>query len=257
MWKDGKHIIWRHIVNLYNSDLESGLKLLPRLTNEHIKLTSYSKMKVRLAVQVLSSSVASILRKFSPEDCSETANLCSQMDTFFDCFNVRSLTECTRKRKSMLAPYRSIDDARLKILMEDVLGFFEKWRDSILKCKGGHSKDDQQKMFISNQTFVGLKTTILAVVECVRYLLSSGMPYVLTEKFNQDNAEEYFGRQRAMGRRSDNPTIYQFGYNANTIRIQRSIRTVSGNTSGKYSGLKKKSSWYNVDSGALAKRKRK
>ena len=41
--------------------------------------------------------------------------------------------------------------------------------------------------------FVGLKTMILAVVECIPYLLSSGMPYVLTERFMQDNAEEYFG----------------------------------------------------------------
>ena len=210
MWKDGKHINWRHIVNLYNSDLESGLKLLPRLTNEHIKLTIYSKMKVRLAVQVLSLSVASILRKFSPEDCSETANLCSQMDTFFDCLNVRSLTEYTRKIKPMLAPSKSVDDARLHILLEDVLSSFRKWKDSISNHKGGYSKDEKQRMFTSNQTFVGLKTT-----------------------------------------------IYQFGYNAYTIRIWRSIRTVSGKKSGKYSGLKKKSSWYNVDSGALAKRKRK
>ena len=162
MWKDGKHIIWRHLVDLYNSDLENGLKLLPRQTNEHIKLTNYSKMKVRFAVQVLSSSVASILRKFSPENCSETANLCSQMDTFCDYLNVRSLTEYTRKRKPMLTPYRSIDDPRFDILLEDVLGFFEKSKESIVKREGGCSKDDQQRMFISNQTFVGLKTTILA-----------------------------------------------------------------------------------------------
>ena len=111
--------------------------------------------------------------------------------------------------------------------------------------------------FLVKLRFPANTSTILAAVECARYLLSSGMPYVLTEKFNQDNAEECFGRQRAMGRHSDNPTIHQFGYDANSIRIQRSIQTVFGNTSGKYSGLKKKSSWYNVDNCALAKRKRK
>eukprot|EP00112_Aurelia_sp_Birch-Aquarium-sp1_P020172 Seg5138.2 transcript_id=Seg5138.2/GoldUCD/mRNA.D3Y31 product="hypothetical protein" protein_id=Seg5138.2/GoldUCD/D3Y31 len=111
-------------------------------------------------------------------------------------------------------------------------------------------------MFISNQTYIGLKTTSLATIECVQFLLSEGMPYVLTEKLNQDDCEEYFGRQRSLGRRSDNPSLQQFGYNANTIRIQRSVRTTTGNTSGKYGGLKKNSSWYSTDNEPLKKRKK-
>ena len=79
-------------------------------------------------------------------------------------------------------------------------------------------------MFISRQTYVGLKTTTYSIVECVKFLLQSGMPYILTERFNQDNVEEYFGEQRSMGRRSDNPNMHQFGYNANAIRIQHSNR---------------------------------
>ncbi|KAK3727599.1 hypothetical protein QZH41_005923 [Actinostola sp. cb2023] len=47
------------------------------------------------------------------------------------------------------------------------------------------------------------------------------MEFVLTERFCQDPVEEYFGKQRKIGRRSDNPDIHRFGYNNNTIRIQR------------------------------------
>ena len=61
MWNNGKHIVWRHIIDAYQADLDQGLKLLPRLTTDHIKLNDYSKMKVRLAAQVLSSSVAAVL----------------------------------------------------------------------------------------------------------------------------------------------------------------------------------------------------
>ena len=110
-------------------------------------------------------------------------------------------------------------------------------------------------MFISRQTYVGLKTTIYSLVECVKFLLQSGMHCVLTERFNQDNVEEYFGKQRSMGCRSDNPNMHQFGYNANAIRIQCSICVTTGNTSGKYSGLMKKKSWVNVDMEPLAKRR--
>lgn len=40
----------------------------------------------------------------------------------------------------------------------------------------------------------------------------------------QDVLEEYFGYQRASGRRSDNPTAYEFGYNDITINMQRTIK---------------------------------
>ena len=49
------------------------------------------------------------------------------------------------------------------------------------------------------------------------------MEFVLTERFCQDPVEEYFGNQRGLGRRSDNPDLKTFGYNDNTIRIQRVV----------------------------------
>ncbi len=79
------------------------------------------------------------------------------------------------------------------------------------------------------------------------------MEFVLTEKFNQDVVEENFGRQRSFGRRNDNPSLYQFGYNANTIRMQRSIAPVTGNTKGKQK-QKRRVSWYTVDEQPLKKR---
>ena len=40
------------------------------------------------------------------------------------------------------------------------------------------------------------------------------------EKFCEDVLVEYFGYQRAMRRRADNPSLKNFGYNANAIAIQ-------------------------------------
>ena len=59
------------------------------------------------------------------------------------------------------------------------------------------------------------------------------MEFLLTERFCQDLVEEYFGKQHQLGRRSDNPDFHQFGYNSNTIRIERSISCQSGNTKGR------------------------
>ena len=55
------------------------LHILPKLSNEHIKLTTYSKMNVRLAAQVL-SSVSKGLLAYSPPEAAETPRFCSLMD---------------------------------------------------------------------------------------------------------------------------------------------------------------------------------
>ena len=46
MCNDGKYLLWRHIASLYYSDQEFALHTLPKLTLDHVVLTSYSKMKV-------------------------------------------------------------------------------------------------------------------------------------------------------------------------------------------------------------------
>ena len=48
-------ILWSHLSDLYKKDTEQGvgLKLIPKLKYEHISLTTFSKMRVDLAAQVL------------------------------------------------------------------------------------------------------------------------------------------------------------------------------------------------------------
>jgi len=111
MWNDGKYVLWQHITALYY-DIDNGLKLLPRLTYEHINLNAYSVMRVNLPAQVLSASVARVLKAFGPPETSATAKLCEMVDGFFDCLKVRSKTKHVVKRKPFLAPYTSSDDRR-------------------------------------------------------------------------------------------------------------------------------------------------
>ena len=131
MWIDGDFIIWQHIIQLYNDDLENGLKLLPRITSDHIRLTLYSVMRVNLAAQILSSTVSSVLQNFGSPGSSGTSKYCQMFDQFFDCLNVRSLKEYKRKRKPMLAPYTDIGDARFQFMENDFLGHFQQWKRSV------------------------------------------------------------------------------------------------------------------------------
>ena len=101
--------------------MESGLKLLPRITADFIKLNTYSTMRVNLAAQVLSSSVSAVLTRFGTPDTAGTSKLCKMVDSFFDYLNVRCIHEHERKKKTFLAPYTSTEDPRFAWLEDEFL----------------------------------------------------------------------------------------------------------------------------------------
>ena len=81
MWN---FILINHIATLSYENCQFDLKWLPKLSGAHFSLTAYSVMNVRLAVQILSSSVGNILKKFGPSKAFGTAEFCKLMDTVFD-----------------------------------------------------------------------------------------------------------------------------------------------------------------------------
>ena len=86
--ENGMFILWNHISDIFYEDRESGLHILPKLSNEHIKVTPYSKMNVRLAAQVHSSTVGNVLLAYGPPEAAETACFCSLMDCFIGIMNI-------------------------------------------------------------------------------------------------------------------------------------------------------------------------
>ena len=88
MWNNNHHLLWSHVSQMYYLDLEGGQDYMPKLKLDHIKLTPYSVMNVRLATQILSETVGKTLHDFGAKDCVETANLWLYIDKFFNCCNV-------------------------------------------------------------------------------------------------------------------------------------------------------------------------
>lgn len=114
-----------------------------------------------------------------------------------------------------------------------LLDYPRSWKESTENRPGNFTRNARAHMFLSWQTYEGYQITVYSVIEATKFLLQEGMEFVLTERFCQDPVEEYFGNQRKLGRRNDNPDIRTFGYNCNTIRIQRTVSCQSGNTRGR------------------------
>ena len=57
LWNKGDYILWSHISYMYYENLDMGNKYTTKLKYEHINLTPYSVMNLKLAAQILSETV--------------------------------------------------------------------------------------------------------------------------------------------------------------------------------------------------------
>ncbi|XP_065907422.1 uncharacterized protein [Dysidea avara] len=165
-------------------------------------------MRVDLAVQTLSESVAVALDLKFGEVARETIKFIRHMDHFFDCFNVSSFTKGKEKRKCFLSPYRKENDFRMEFLKELVC-YLDQWKASV-EGRPGFDDDQKQRMLLSATTENGIRITVKSFLELVPFLLSiDGVSVFLSKKVSQDSVEKYFSMIRQHGRANENPTIAQ------------------------------------------------
>ena len=136
-------------------------------------------------------------------------------------------------RNEFLKLYTTENDFRFDWLQNTLLPYFNNWKH-ILQRTGNFTASAREKMFIFRQSHVGIQITCYSVIKTTKYLLKEGFQFVLTERFCQEVLEKYFGCQWGIGRRNDKPTVFQFGYSDNIIRMQRSVINFTGNARGKY-----------------------
>ena len=155
---------------------------------------------------MLSESVSNILSNYYPDAAHATAEFCKFMNMFFDCLNVCNQYEGNTKKKECFKLYREIHDARFIWLENEFLSYLANWKESTESRPGNFSQNAQSRMFLPSQTYERLKITTHSTIK-VKFLLSQGMLFVLTERLNQDCLEEYFHKHQALGRHNDNPDL--------------------------------------------------
>ena len=85
------HIKWTYIEDFYNRDSKLPIRMAPKLTQKHIVLPPFTKMRVSLAAQTLSHSVAAGISTLSAlehmeMDAINTANYWERFDCLFSVF---------------------------------------------------------------------------------------------------------------------------------------------------------------------------
>ena len=100
---------------------------------------------MKLAIQVLSRSVA--LQQSGADDVLAAAKFCMMINDFFDCTNVRSLTEHVSKRNHWIKPYTSQDDERFSRLKDVFLEYLNTWKECTTTREGSIPPVIERKCF--------------------------------------------------------------------------------------------------------------
>lgn len=83
---------WDYIKAFYNMDQQMSIRLTPKLTEKHIHCNTFDKMRVKLATQLLSRTVAAAIATYAklgalPKEAIATAKFVENFDLLFDLFN--------------------------------------------------------------------------------------------------------------------------------------------------------------------------
>ncbi|KAH6939754.1 hypothetical protein HPB50_021558 [Hyalomma asiaticum] len=159
---NGRWVHWSCYVAVYKEDCKNagGLKVCPKITHHHIYPSHMELMRVKLATQIFSRSMASALKYYTEvgvlhTDTTEgTIAFTEQMNDVFDAMNRRHPKEGLRMGCKDLE------------CIKNSLKWLDDWEQEV--CSGAISKD----MFLAPSTAEGLRVTMLSMLELSEYLLA-------------------------------------------------------------------------------------
>lgn len=220
---DKGNIDFNYVRNLHTLQEQEGIKLKNKISAVHINFYG-KKMNVKLAAQVLSSSVADAIEFLAKSGhknfvgSEATIEFIRYIDRIFDIFNAKN-------------PFGVGYKAPLRLTNKNF------WMNVI-----SETKNYLANLIIDEENILShrRKTPALGlIIDCVSFknlideLLSDdgiNMKYFLPYKCSQDHVEIFFSCVRARGGFNDNPSALQFRYIMRKLLFRNSVQpTVSAN----------------------------
>lgn len=202
--EDGGIIKYQYLTELCNLQESEGLHLANKLRRQHIDFFR-QKMKVKLAVQLLSRSVAqsllfckNVLKLSSFKDVEPTVKFITLVNDVFDILKSRQLNAFGFKKSLCNGNISNIKD-----FIKELNIYIKK----LTLVNGTPVLNSNRKT-----GFVGILMALKSVVEISEfYILETQMlRFLPTYKLSQDHLEIFFGSIWAQGGFNNNPTSRQF-----------------------------------------------
>ncbi|KAF9406036.1 hypothetical protein HW555_013454 [Spodoptera exigua] len=205
-----KIVKWEYFQMIYAADKSYGeLRLLDKITEEHVNPEKINKMRVKHATQIFSHSMAVVAEHLTargalPEDCRQIIDITLLLDNLFDTLNGSTLT---------ISPNGKIYKGPVK--QSSPHHHLWKKAKEVLKTVKFIKKVNVADKIHKAETTVPSVTNFIKTIEGMEALweLLSGkykLDAMLTRHFNQDPLENFFGNIRSYGARNVAPNSVAF-----------------------------------------------
>ncbi|KAH8034024.1 hypothetical protein HPB51_019089 [Rhipicephalus microplus] len=189
----------RKYISMVDNENKAELKVCPKITFNHINPSKMLRMRVKLATQIFSNSVAKGILFYAKRGASRLTNVEPTVEftlflnDLFDALNRRFPAEGLKL------------EGRDFCVLESASAWLDSWEQQVV------SGEIHKDLFLTQSTAEGLRVTLKSVRELSIYLLKDcDFKYVLTAKMNQDPLERFFGIIRQAGGQNEHPTFPTF-----------------------------------------------
>ena len=213
---EGKVISWEHIKVLYNIKKFDKIQVAGKLSENHMNLTSFSKMRVDYAAETLSQSVASGLRSVImlssklPKEAIHTAEFCEFFNCLFDIFNSKG-SDSNPYKSGLESEGKSITFLNAALQKLNSIRYAGSKYTNTLPCLLGWRKNVRHMISLYNHLQSEFNITTLTTHNCT-----------------QDDVENFFSRIRSGGGNRDNPTANEFLSEYRKISVDSLFSKVRG-----------------------------
>ena len=226
--EDGQQIMWKYIEELHKLQEKEGLRLGNKLKMAHIQWRN-QKMKVNLAAQLFSSSVADALEYSEKElkypqftGSAATVQFLRTIDAAFDVLNSRNPLGRGHK-----APIKPATKHRAIGILEEA--------ESLLRGLKVKGKDNKLVPLHATQKktptcgFIACGRSVIGIYEDLVEQPAAPCRYLLTYKLSQDHLELFFSAIRARGGYNNNPNVRQFRGAYKRLLVRHQVKKGTGN----------------------------
>ena len=202
---EGNNVLWSHVRDFFDKDRSAPIRMAPKLTKKHIDVPAFTPLRVKLATQVLSNSVAvgvGVLAQWgiiSP-DAKHTADFIGKMNELFDCFN--SMTITSSKPWAHAISGKSKHKEKLLSLLEFVKSIKPKeLNEEEQDGETGENAKKRKKRGKKNLPCLdGWQLSITALLLLWEELSSVyDLSFLLTNRLNQDCLENFIFNYQSKG----------------------------------------------------------
>ncbi|KAJ3661546.1 hypothetical protein Zmor_005937 [Zophobas morio] len=212
-------ILWRFIEQLHDFQQKEQFHLANTLRSQHVNFRT-QKMKVKLASQVFSKSVADALEFVKDQislpqfhDAAATIKFIRIFDMLFDVLNSRNMLQVDYKKPISASNYEKVNN------------FLTEADQYIISIKT--SRVNSSSILRSSRAtgFLGFRICVRSLRNLFQKLISTENPrlrYLPMYKISQDHIELFFSSIRAHGGYNNNPSVRQFksAYKKMLVHVQ-------------------------------------